>query len=79
MSPLGVLGQNKKGHGVSPKEPSNHKILLVFVDVHRMKLHRHHESMSPLGVLGQTEGPDMSSKEPSHHKIMSGFFDFAKA
>ena len=35
--------------------------------------------MSPLGVLGQKEGPNVSPKRPSNQKILLGFFDFAKA
>ena len=35
--------------------------------------------MSPLGVLGQKEGPTVYQKEPSDHKIRLVFFDFVIA
>ena len=39
--------------------------------------HQHHKSTSPLGVLGQKDGPNVSQKDPADHKIPSGFFDFS--
>ena len=66
---------------MSPREPSNHDILSGFLDFssHQNLRRQHHKSTSPLGVLGQKEGPTVSPKEPSNHKIVSGFFDVAKA
>ena len=48
----------------SPRIARSSRCSLIFSSNHILQP-QHHKSMSPLGVLGQKESPDVSPKEPS--------------
>ena len=79
MSPLCVRGQ-KKGPDVSPKEPSDHNIILgsSILQKHNTledKLTNQRLPSLFLDTNKTQDGPEMSPKEPLDHKILSVFLD----